>query len=184
MAKWERIRIPLMVALMTVAAFFGGKNVGHREGISQQIGGPGSFQTALVEWRDTNKRKVVVYLNDGAYGYATWIELKSDFYHYTTACKVFTGDNTTREGIRECMDKARDWCDNEWEGGDTRITGGDLKPRADDGDEDIVIEDKDEFSRQRQRWKDDREALDRARQDVSDLVLERDRLRKLLGLER
>ncbi len=182
MKWWIKIRLPIMVTLMTVAAFAAGRNLGHREGISEQIGGPGTFQTALVEWRDINRRKVVLYLNDGANGFATWLELKPEFRHYTVSCKVFVSDNTNYAGIRTCLEFARDWCDNEWEGGDTRVTGGDLKPRADDGD-DIVIEDKDLFSRERQRWKDDRDALQYERAANMELLLERDRLRRKLGLE-
>lgn len=179
---WIRFRLAIMVTLMTVAAFFAGKNLGHREGISEQIGGPGTFQTALVEWRDINQRKVVLYLNDGANGYATWMELKPEFRHYTLSCKVFVADNSSAGGIHQCLDFAREWCDDDKEGGDTRVLGGDLKPRADDGD-DIVIEDKDQFSRERQRWKDDRDALQYERKANMDLLLERDKLRRLLGME-
>lgn len=131
---WVRSRLAIMMTLVPVAAFLAGKNVGHREGIARQIGGPGSFQTALVEWQDFNDRKVVLYLNDGANGYTFWFRMEPGFVHYSYAAKVFTCDNTNRESIKAAMDRARDWCKNEWDGGDTRIVGGWLKDRADDGD--------------------------------------------------
>ncbi len=123
--KWNQIRLLVLAALLMPSAYMVGKNLGYREGIAAQIGGPGSFRTALVEWRDMHSRKVVLYFNDGANGYSTFLELRPEYRHYTFGAKVFTGDNTTKEGIKNCLDSARQFCDNDPDFGDTRVSQGD-----------------------------------------------------------
>ena len=131
-SKWSQVRILVLAALLAPAAYLAGENLGYRDGIKAQIGGPGQFTTAIVEWQDTSKRKVVVYLNDGANGYSFWLTLNPGYLHYTAAAKIFTCDNTNRDSIRECLERGRAWSRDDLEGHESRIIGGSLKPRADD----------------------------------------------------
>jgi len=134
MRVWKSVRVPLMVVLMMGAIGAHAWRQGRAAGIREQIGGPGKYKTAIVEWQDFQKKKVVLCLNDGCYGYAFSIQLAPEFRHYTHGTKVFVADYESNPSIRAAMDAARQWCADDLEGGDTRITGGDLKPRADDGD--------------------------------------------------
>jgi hypothetical protein len=134
MKLWKAVRVPLMVVLLASAVGAHAWRLGRASGIREQIGGPGKYKTALVEWQDMEKKKVVVCLNDGANGYAFWIQLAPQFRHYTHGTKVFVAEYESNLSIKSAMDAARTWCAEDLEGGDTRITGGDLKPRADDGD--------------------------------------------------
>jgi hypothetical protein len=105
------------------------------------------------------------------------------FMHYTYDAKIFGCNNEDDQSIRECLDKARDWCKNEWDGGDTRIMGGELKPRGDDdavdADRGNVVSDSPEYIELRSG----REEIQQLRKDVQDLILERSRLRKQLNIE-
>jgi hypothetical protein len=174
--KWRAVRVHVMLALMGAAATAHAWKAGREAGIREQIGGPGRYKTALVEWQDYSERKVVLYLNDGANGYAFWMKLNPAYRHYTAASKVFVCDNESPEDMREKLEWAREWCRDDKEGHDTRIIGGELKPRADDGDLVVVGNgDLDEMEHLLIRY--DRQCLKEAREAVSELALERDRLR-------
>ena len=134
MRVWKSVRVPLMVALLMAAIGAHAWKMGRASGVREQIGGPGKYRTAIVEWQDYQKKKVVLCLNDGSNGYAFWIQLAPEYRHYTHGTKVFVADYESNPSIRTAMDSARQWCAADLEGGDSRITGGDLKPRADDDD--------------------------------------------------
>lgn len=181
---WNKIRVPVAVVLMTVAAFLVGKNLGYREGIAVKYGGPGTFKTAIVEWQDYSERKVVLYLNDGANGYAFWFQMDPRYKHYSYSAKVFAANNEQSESIKNAMDNARDWCKNEWEGGDTRISSGEWKPR---GDADAELLDSKTVVVGSNEWLELvalREAIEQARKDNAELLQERDSLRKKLGTDK
>jgi len=181
--RWKKIRVLVLAVLLMPAAYLVGNNLGYRQGIQAKIGGPGEFTTAAIEWHDPGKRKVVVYLNDGANGYSFWMTLNPAFVHYTSAAKVFTCDNTNPDSIRQCLDKSRAWARDDWEGHDSRIVGGELKPRADEIEEDgfVVV------SNQREAVQDGirqtrREEVEILRKQVNRMALEIENLK--LKLER
>ncbi len=180
-SMWEKVRVLILAALLMPSAYLVGNNLGYREGIARQIGGPGQFAIARVErpipWDLT---KVVVYLNDGANGYSFWMSLRPKFVHYTAAAKVFTCDNTNRQSIRECMESSRAWARDDWEGHDSRIVGGELKPRADDGDSAEADKDS-EFSLDTALRQSEREELALLRRDVNEMALTIDSLRRQLA---
>jgi hypothetical protein len=180
---WKQLRTPIAVLLVPIAAFLVGKNLGYRDGVAVKYGGCGTYRNAIVEWQDMSERKVVLYLNSGADGYAFWFKMDPNFRHYSYAAKVFTCNNEDDQSIRECMDRARDWCKNEWDGGDTRILGGELKPR---GDDDAVEADKGNvlsFSHEYIELVSGRAEIQQLKKDVQDLIVERSRLRKRLNIE-
>lgn len=182
--KWTKLRVPFALLLLPVAGYQVGKNLGFREGIEVKYGGPGSYQTAVVEWQDFGQRKVVLYLNSGADGYAFWFQLDPQYRHYSYCAKVFTCDNTSHEDIKRAMDTARDWCKNEWDGGDTRIVRGSMKPR---GDEDALEADRGTVLQGTSEYVElisGREDISRLRKDCAELTLERDALRRRLEVTR
>jgi hypothetical protein len=175
MKLWVKIRVHVLLALCGVASTMHAWNDGRKAGVQQKIGGPGEFRTAIVEWQDFNTKKVVLYLNDGANGYAFWMKLDPGFLHYTAAAKVFVCDNEDPVDMKEKLDWAREWCREDKEGHDSRIIGGELKPRADDDEAPAGLDERDWHAIQY-----DRECLEQARKDISQLALERDLLRSRL----
>lgn len=173
MKTWSRIRVHVLLLLVGTASTIYAWKEGRKEGVRIKIGGPGEFRTAVVEWADTSERKVIVYLNDGGNGYAFWMKLDAGYLHYSAKTKVFVCNNEDPVDIKEKLDTAREWCRDDKEGHDTRIIGGEKRPRPDD--EPAPLTDLDEAE-----WHlimHDRECLKQARQDVSDLAVERDLLR-------
>lgn len=173
---WRAVRVPVLLVLLGTAATIHACKEGRNAGIREKIGGPGTFRTALVEWQDFSEKKVVVYLNDGANGYAFWMKLDPRFRHYSMKPKVFVCDNEYEADIKEKMDWAREWCRDDKEGHDTRIIGGELKPRADDDEAPAGLDEREWHLIQH-----DRDCLKQARIDVDNLAHERDRLRRRIA---
>jgi len=173
---WIKTRVHIMLVLFGVAGTVHAWKTGRESGISEKIGGPGQFRTAIVEWQNYSEKKVVVYLNDGGHGYAFWMKLDSNYLHYSMKPKVFVCNNEDPFDVKAKLELAREWCRDDKEGNDTRIMGGELDWTP---PETVPLTDLDEME-----WhliQHDRDCLAQARKDVSDLALERDRLRARLA---
>jgi len=121
---WNRIRGPLLAALLCIAAALGSWRGGYAAGRTSQVGWPARFDSASVEWQEESPRRAVVWLNDGGHGYAFGVQLLPNFKDYTEATRVFAFGNEDAEARRLSLDAARNWCRREWNWSETRASAG------------------------------------------------------------
>lgn len=124
METWTKIRGPLLALLLCTGPALLAWRAGYSAGRESQVGRPGHFQTASVEWQDEAHQRAVVWLTDGSHGYVFGIQPLSHFHDYSEATRIFTFENSDTDAQRLAIDSARGWCRREWNWTQTRAAAG------------------------------------------------------------